>query len=124
MEISKKIFMFLLASFMLLDFGLLTFDAQANDPEPRSCVLLSHWRVNQTGDTNVRWQANGPNAGSIFINATLFEQGNTLTSAGGFNWHRGQIGGAGNTHNGWSGNNMWAVRTRFMLVSSGIACAY
>ena len=99
--------------------------AQANGVA-RNCVVLTNWRVNQSGDTNVRrGTATNPgtvNDGSIFLNATLFEHGNTLTTVQGFGWQRGLIGGPASQHNGWGGSTMWAVRTRFVRVSSATAC--
>ena len=85
------------------------------------CTWVTHWRVNQTGDTNVRWTAGGANAGSIFINATLVGPQNDTASASGFLWHRGRIGGPNAAaHNGWINNTMWAVRARF--VNQGQQC--
>lgn len=108
--------------------GILFGGVQLVNPTPiqavqaRSCFTVTDRRVNLSGDTNVRWQADGANAGSIFINATSRERGHTATAVSGFIWIRGTIGGPASAHNGWGGNIMWAVRDRFVVTNTGTQC--
>jgi len=118
----KKLFILMLALVMTITGVRFTDTVDVYANTARNCIVVTHWRVNRDGDTNVRWNYTGANAGSIFRYATLMERGNTARAHGGWVWQQGRIGGPATAHNGWGGNIMWAVRTQFINVGSGIEC--